>query len=308
VTFTSNTIKVALTVLGAILIAFVGYRFMKDVPILGQGRVISAVFSDSKGLAPGRTVTLKGVQIGTIRTVSLLPSDSVLIEMNLDDQVVLTQGSVAYIKSADLLGTMVIEIVKGNSTEVLPNNASIPGRVESGSVEALTSSGKEIADNAVITTERLNAILANVDATMNEPFRRDLQNITRNIEQLTRNLSVLMTNDRAQISSTIKNLNAISTNLAAITTDNRESIDGVIVGMDSTMASVETLTRQLSTTTTELNSILNKMNKGEGTLGKIAADSSLYHNIDSLTVNLSNLLKNIESNPRRYLRGMIKVF
>lgn len=307
-TFTSNTIKVALTVLGAILIAFVGYRFMKDVPLLGQGRVISAVFSDSKGLAPGRTVTLKGVQIGTIRSVSLLPTDSVRIEMNLDDQVVLTQGSVAYIKAADLLGTMMIEIVKGSSNEPLPNNAKIPGLIESSSIDALTSSGKDIADNAVITTERLNSILANVDATMNEALRRDVQNITRNIEQLTRNLSVLMANDRAQLSSTINHLNTISSNLASITTDNRESIDGVIVGMDSTMIAVETLTRQLSTTTSELNTVLIKMNKGEGTLGKIAADSSLYDNIDSLTVNLSNLLKNIESNPRRYLRGMIKVF
>lgn len=307
-TFTSNSIKVALTVLGALLIAFFGYRFMKDVPLMGQGRVISAVFSESKGLAPGRTVSLKGVQIGTIRTVRLLPSDSVLIEMNLDDQVVLTRGSVAYIKSADILGTMVIEIVKGNSNEPLPDQANIPGRIESGPVEALTISGKDIAENAVITTERLNAILADVDATMNETLQQDIQNIIRNTEQLTRNLSVLMTRDRAQLSATITQLNTITSNLAAITTENRESVNGVIVGVDSTLVAVETLTQQLSTTSAELNHLLQKINKGEGTLGKIAADSSLYQNIDSLTINLSDLLKNIESNPRRYLRGMIKVF
>jgi phospholipid/cholesterol/gamma-HCH transport system substrate-binding protein len=50
------------------------------------------------------------------------------------------------------------------------------------------------------------------------------------------------------------------------------------------------------------------MNKGEGTLGKLANDQSLYNNLDSLAVNMSNLLKNMQEEPRRYTRGLIKIF
>jgi phospholipid/cholesterol/gamma-HCH transport system substrate-binding protein len=304
----SNNVKVAITVLGAILIAFVGYRFMKDIPIFGPGKVVSAVFADSKGLAPGRSVSFRGVQIGTIRSVRLMPSDSVLIEMNIDKNVEITEGSTAYIRSADLLGTMIIEILKGDSNTPLPNNARINGNIEGDTFGDLADMGRSIGGKAEVTVETMNSILGKVDSMINAQMQRDLQNIAHNLEKSTRLLHSMLEHNQGTLSAVLLNMKQVSATIDSMTTENRAGVSRIVSNLDTTTASMDELTRELSKTSSELSTLLEKINKGEGTLGKMAADSSLYNNLDSLTYNLSTLIKNLDENPRRYLRRLITIF
>ncbi len=304
----SNNVKVAITVLGAILIAFVGYRFMKDIPIFGPGKVVSAVFADSKGLAPGRSVSFRGVQIGTIRSVRLMPSDSVLIEMNIDKNVEITEGSTAYIRSADLLGTMIIEILKGDSNTPLPNNARINGNIEGDTFGDLADMGKNIGGKAEVTVETMNNILGKVDSMMNAQMQRDLQAIASNLEKSTRMLNTMLERNQNNLTSVLANMEQITANIDSITTENRSGVARIVSNLDTTTASMDQLTRELSKTSAELASLLDNINKGEGSLGKLANDPSLYNNLDSLSYNLSTLIKNLDENPRKYLRRLITIF
>lgn len=304
----SNNVKVAITVLGALLIAFVGYRFMKDIPIFGPGKVISASFSESKGLAAGRSVSFRGVQIGTIRSVSLLPSDSVLIEMNIDKNIEITKGSTALIRSADLLGTMVIEIVKGESDEPLPSGSRIQGQIEGDTFGELSELGKSIGGKAEVTTETLNSILGKVDSMMNAQMQRDLQAIASNLERSTRLLNSVITSNQAALTNVMANMEQISANIDSITSENRDGVSRIVANLDTTTASMDELTRELSKTSAELAVLLERINSGQGTLGKMAADSSLYNNLDSLSYNLATLIKNLDENPRRYLKRLITIF
>jgi len=304
----SNNVKVAITVLGAILIAFVGYRFMKDIPIFGPGKVISAVFAESKGLAPGRSVSFRGVQIGTIRSVRLIPSDSVLIEMNIDKNVEITEGSTAYIRSADLLGTMIIEILKGDSNTPLPNNARINGNIEGDTFAELADMGKSIGGKAEVTVDTINEILGKVDSMMNAQMQRDLQAIASNLEKSTRMLNTMLERNEHNLTSVLANMEQITANIDSITTENRSGVARIVSNLDTTTASMDELTRELSKTSAELASLLDKINKGEGSLGKLANDPSLYNNLDSLSYNLSTLIKNLDENPRKYLRRLITIF
>lgn len=304
----SNNIKVALTVLGALLVAFVGYRYMKDMPIFGQGKVISAVFPRSEGLAPGRAISMRGVQIGTIRSVELMPSDSVLIEMNIDSEIEITRGSKAVIRSADLLGTKIIEIERGDSSESVDQNARIAGEIEQGGFDEITELGTTIGNNAVVTTEMLNSILASVDSTLDAQTRRDLKAVAANMAKMSETLDRMLAREEVTLSATLSNLKNITASIDSLVAENRKQIGNVVANLDTTSASVHRLTEELARTSSELTATLQKINNGEGTLGKLAADSSLYHHIDSLTVTMNQLLKNLDENPRRYLRGLIKIF
>jgi len=308
VNFSSNSVKVALTLLGALAIAFVGYRFMKDIPILGPGKVISAVFAESKGLAPGRPVSYRGVQIGTIRTVTFTPDDSVKIEMNIDKNIEIMEGSVAYIRSVDLLGTMVIEILRGESNTPIANNGVIRGLIEEDTLGELTDKGKNIASQAELTVESLNNILGNVDTMLNAQMRQDLQSIARNLDRTTSTLNKILERDQQSISRIVANLEQITANMDSITAENKDGIARIVANVDSSSANFDSLTRELAKTSAELAQLLEKINKGEGSMGKMANDPSLYNNLDSLSNHLSKLVKNLDENPRRYLRGLIKIF
>lgn len=304
----SNNVKVALTVLGAILIAFFGYRFMKNIPLLGPGNGVAAVFATSEGLAPGRAVNFRGVSIGTIRSVTLLPSDSVRIEMNIDEDIVITEGSFANIRSADLLGTMMIEIIRGESNTPLPPNSTIKGVIEVGGFSELTDLGTSIGQNAVVSTELLNSILARADSIMDAQMQRDIQSIASNLQKTTETLNKMVSREQETISVMLANMKQLTITLDEMLMENRAGISSVVANLDSTSASFNELSRELTVTTAEITALLEKMNKGEGTLGKLANDQSLYNNLDSLAVNMSNLLKDMQSEPRRYTRGLIKIF
>ena len=73
---------------------------------------------------------------------------------------------------------------------------------------------------------------------------------------------------------------------------------------------LEKLSKGLNETTVSMNEILVKINEGSGTFGKMINDESLYTNMDSLTFNLNELIKNIQEDPKKYLKHMrlVEVF
>jgi ABC-type transporter Mla subunit MlaD len=99
-------------------------------------------------------------------------------------------------------------------------------------------------------------------------------------------------------------------NLDDISSENKEKLNSMITNLEATSAELETLSAGLNETNLTLNEVLTKINNGEGTLGKMVNDPSLYNNIDSLSVNINQLIKSINEDPGKYLKHMrlIEVF
>ena len=93
-------------------------------------------------------------------------------------------------------------------------------------------------------------------------------------------------------------------NISDLSSDNKESLTTLIKNLESSSAKLDTLSSGLNKTNITLNEVLVKINNGEGSLGKMVNDPSLYNNIDSLSVNLNELIKNINENPGQYLKHM----
>ena len=47
--------------------------------------------------------------------------------------------------------------------------------------------------------------------------------------------------------------------------------------------------------------IMEKINNGEGTMGMLVNNDSLYLNLESLTAELGSLLKDLQENPKKYI-------
>jgi phospholipid/cholesterol/gamma-HCH transport system substrate-binding protein len=61
----------------------------------------------------------------------------------------------------------------------------------------------------------------------------------------------------------------------------------------------------MKSTSLALDQILVKIERGQGTLGKLVHDPRLYDHIDSTAVNLNLLLKDIRENPSKYVQVSI---
>ena len=61
------------------------------------------------------------------------------------------------------------------------------------------------------------------------------------------------------------------------------------------------IAESLQQTLSKLNSTLDKLNSGEGTVGKLMSDEALYDNLAAASANLSTLLADLQAYPKRYV-------
>ena len=66
--------------------------------------------------------------------------------------------------------------------------------------------------------------------------------------------------------------------------------------------------QKLDNTMTKLSSISDKIDSGQGSVGKLLVDPSLYNNADQMLVEMRNLVKAIRENPKKYLTIHFKIF
>ena len=75
------------------------------------------------------------------------------------------------------------------------------------------------------------------------------------------------------------------------------------------MASIRIVTYQLreasdnlKATSQSLSAVLGKIERGEGTIGRLIKDPRMYDDIDSAAINLNLLIKDIRENPSKYVK------
>ena len=78
--------------------------------------------------------------------------------------------------------------------------------------------------------------------------------------------------------------------------------------LDSLTTNLATLTNHLGSATVAIDTLLRRMNRGEGTLGKLASDSTLYTDLHNLSVALTALLTDLKEHPDKYMKpGVIRL-
>ena len=66
---------------------------------------------------------------------------------------------------------------------------------------------------------------------------------------------------------------------------------------DASLASFES-------TSAQLDAVLAKLDSGEGTLGLMLNDPTLYHNLNEAATNLNQLVADFQADPKRYLKDL----
>jgi phospholipid/cholesterol/gamma-HCH transport system substrate-binding protein len=93
----------------------------------GSEKTYKAEFTNVTGLENGQFVRIAGVEVGKVKNISIQPDNNVLVEFTADPSVVLTQGSRAVIRYADLIGGRYLALQEGpGDTRKLNPGKTIP--------------------------------------------------------------------------------------------------------------------------------------------------------------------------------------
>jgi ABC-type transporter Mla subunit MlaD len=116
----SNETKITLTIVIALVVAFFGYRLMRDLPLFQQSQVVYTHFEQVSGLTTGSYIYINGVKVGSIKKIELIARDSVEVSLGFNVGIEINRGSVAYLESTGLLGDKAINIQEGSSDRIVP--------------------------------------------------------------------------------------------------------------------------------------------------------------------------------------------
>lgn len=300
----SNELKIGLVVLFAIFIGYMGFRIMKDEPIFSQVNVLYTKFDTVEGLIRGSNVYLNGFKIGTVREMQyLVQEDSALITLNITEDIQLPKGSMAQLASPDFLGSSTIRIIKSNSSESLEWGSYLKGIQKEGLLNIFTDRGTAISDSVAVTITLLNEKLRALDF-LNQQSSNDIGSALSNVKQTSDYLLEAVTSNSDELTDMIGSAKRSLETIEDISDSSRASIEQSIKNLELLSVEMSQLTRELSATSTTLNSVLEKMDRGEGSLGLLLNDPSLYENVDSLSYNLNELIKGIKEDPKRYLKHL----
>jgi phospholipid/cholesterol/gamma-HCH transport system substrate-binding protein len=297
-----NEAKIGIMVVFAILIGVVGFRVMRDVPILNNGNQLLSVFSKVDGLSVGKKIYFNGVDIGSISEIVLTENDSVLVVMNIDSAFEIPNDSRAVIQATDFLGTKAVVIQKGNSSKMAEDESYLKGVFDEGSLIELQEKGLNLSDKVTEIGQNLNNVLKSIDQTLNEEVKNDVKNSISEVEKMTSESRKLLQENRKTVANTLKSLENMASQADSITAENRPEIKKLIASFQQQLDAIDRTSQSIDSVSFQLTVFLKKINAGEGTLGKLANDSSLYTNLDSLAVGLNTLIRNIDRDPKRYFK------
>ena len=128
-----------------------------------------------------------------------------------------------------------------------------------------------------------------------------------NIVHATYDLDTLVSTQRKNIAGIIGNVESISKNLK----QNNEKITHIINNLSDVSDSlarskIPSTIMQVNLAVKNLNNTLEKINKGEGTIGLLINDQKLYIDVENAARNLNLLIEDLKANPKKYLK--ISVF
>jgi phospholipid/cholesterol/gamma-HCH transport system substrate-binding protein len=307
----SREFKVGVIVVAALSILYWGINFLKGSSLFEAGIDVYAIYEDTEGIMKSQNVTLNGFAIGKVSDVYFHPNHSgkIVVKMKITTDYPITVNSIAEIRSADLLGAKEIALLLENGNVLIETGDTLRSSTE---VSISESINKEVLP-VKLKAERL---LASLDSTVNilsgflggemqEEFRTSFDNVNRSISNLgtiTDELSAYISENREALGSATQNIERLTSML----NENRDELDRVfnnLANISDTLARANAgeAMRSLSKTATRLDAITSNIEAGEGTLGKLVANDSLYNEINHAILSLDKLLEDIKERPGRYV-------
>lgn len=295
--------KIGFFITAMLFALYWGVNFLKGRDIFNRSNTYYAMYDQVNGIQPSSAIVIKGFKVGVISDMSYNPSisNNVILEFSIKSDYKVPVNSKARIYSDGLLGGKAIEIELGNSKEFLQNGDTLRTEMDKDFFEVAGSEFEQMKQMATVVVEELRMTLHNMNSIL-EQNSTSVNTTLTNVAAISGSLRQVVSMESDNMRSIISNINTLTETLE----QNADRVDNIIGNIDGITDSLNTanipqMINNLSSSLGQLNITLEKVNNGEGTVGKFIHDEALYDSLTMATSHLGHLLNDIQSNPKRYV-------
>lgn len=295
-----------------LLLFYWGFNFLKGEDIFSKDRKFVIVYNKISGLNVSNPVVVNGFKIGRVSDLYFQENDPdahIVVEIQIKNNIDIPKNSIARINS-DFLGVNTIEIDFGDDDNLLQSGDTLSGIIA-------TSLQEEFSQQLLPFKVKAEKMMASMDSVL-EGFRYIFNRETQdnlgkaiksiyvtfdNLEAASKDMSLMMAEERERLRIVMDNVKEITGNLAK----NSKEIDNILnnfSGISDSLAKVDFVKTMydVDKALISFTTITDKINRGEGTIGQLVQNDTLYYELESASRELNQLLEDMKLNPNRYVK------
>lgn len=264
------------------------------------GYQLHVYFESVPGLQPGDPVFIRGVWAGKVLEIGLshgLP----LVSIGFAEFRNLPRDSKVLLQAEGLLGGKMIDVQVGTESDrVYADHDTLRGSSEGGI--------EQMAEHAGVLAQRLESVLA--DRNLDH-----VEALLANMDSTAALLKQAVSENRETLKALLDSAALAARDARDLLGESRPDVRRVVGNMrrtterlDGMARKFETALETLETTLSDLNEVSGKLRRGEGTLGRLVHDETLYMDMRRTLATVDSLIEDIKEDPKRYLNVDVSLF
>ncbi|WP_445736174.1 MlaD family protein [Mariniflexile sp.] len=291
----SKEVKTGLLVVSGIILFIFGFNYLKGKNLFESTNIYYTQF-DYNALNKSSPITVNGNVVGKIQDIVYnYDSGKTTVSFEVNEALKFSKNSTVKMYETGLMGGNGLAILISSEGEPAKAGDTLQSRVELGLVSTLSKSFSGISDNLDATLQSTDTLMVSINKLINDNSEvglkrtiEELNHTLKSFKSTSNSVNTVISNNDKNITQILEKFKTISTDLSVLTADLKNAHIGNTV-------------ESLNTTLNKLNTILATIDKGDGTLGKLLKDESVYNNLEGATLQLEQLLQDMKLNPKRYV-------
>ena len=284
--------------LGLLILTYFTFRLSKWGLIAERGYKLTAEFDSAVGIEPKSDVKMAGVPIGKVEEIRLAGKRAQLV-LRIRPEFGVPADSVASIQSQGFLGEKFLQIIPGNDPRMLADGDRIARTEAPADIDALVKKLDTIGTDIKKFTETISESFGTEEA------RESLKRILANIDRLSADLADLSSGSKQDVRATLANLRAFSETLkeetprlAAKLEQMSDDVSGVVgenrENLKESIANLRVASAKLDNTLESAGKVMEKIDRGEGTLGMLVNDNTVHTSITGALEGINKYVRRTE--------------
>ena len=296
----SKELKIGIIATLIIVAFFWGFNFLKGHDLFdGEARTFQVEYSKIGGLNKASAVTINGLKVGQVKDIVFDERKEtrghLIVTFAVENDFEFSKKSIVKIYSPNPLA--------GSNLAIIPNyegDNAVTGDTLIGEMEEslFTSIGEKLDP---IQT-KLESVLIGADTLFHRINHVLDQNTTNSIKKSVKGLEITIADMRKTLVSVNSLLDSSSVEFNLTMKSTRKITEDLSKVTDTLANSnIGEIMRKAEMTLTSVNNMLDGMDKGKGTFGKLVTDPALYNNLTTMSKELEELLREMKLNPKRFV-------